>query len=135
MHELNYKLEGDIILVCKTKGYGYVIEGFEEDRKLFYRTCGLERICGYELEINLSLEPAEAKRILDDIVDNLLIGFKLEDCSITSELTGAPVYLKQYKSRYPKFDNEICYRVIFSDENYLLPMHRLCDEVYKAQLD
>lgn len=136
-NEFGYKLTGDIILISKSKNISYAIEGFKnaEKRSIFYRTCGLNKICKHELEINLSLHPTEAQRILNCIVEKILEGVIIDNFLVTSELTNAPVYIKEYKSIYPKYEGEICYRIIFSDENFLLPMEELCDPIYKKQLE
>lgn len=126
------ELNGEIIIT----GKGYVIEGFSEDNKLFYRTVGLKDVCNLELEINLSLEPYESKRILDYIYECIIWeGHVLEDGLVTSNLTGAPILVQKRKAKYPKYENEQCYRIIFSDENLLLPTDENCTEIYKHQLN
>lgn len=135
MEKRSYELKGDVSIVSKVNGFTYVIEGFATDKSLFYRTIGLEDLCGLDLEINLSLHPLEAKRILDCICGNILTGCKLEDGLITSSLTYAPVLIQKRVARYPKKENEVCYRIIFSDEQYLLPTDERCQSPYKEQLD
>lgn len=135
--ESSYKINGDFSMIVKTKGIGYVIEGFKDikNRKIFYRTSGLDRICGLDLEINLSLDPTEARRILDCIVEVISDGFELSDGLITSDLTNAPVLVQEREAKYPNKENEKCYRIIFSDEKFLLPTNKKCNMIYKSQME
>lgn len=131
----SYELKGDLSIISKIGYINYVLEGFVLDNKLFYRTLGLKDICGLELEFNLSLEMTEAKRILDSILISINKGIQLKDDLITSDLTNAPVLIKQIEPKYKYSDYEKVYRVIFSDEHYLLPLDKNCDKTYKNQLD
>ena len=131
----NYSLKGDLSIILRFKNYHYVLEGFKHNRNLCYRTQGLKELCGLELEFNLSLEPTEAKRILDCILNAILSGVKLEDNLVTSELTNAPILVKKMQPKDKYEENEEVYRIVFSDENFLLPEDANCSYPYKNQLN
>lgn len=131
----NYNLKGDLSIVSRFGDCHYILEAFKHDRSLCYRTQGLKELCGLELEFNLSLELNEANRILDCILRAILMGVKLEDNLVTSELTNAPVLIKKMQPKDNYEENEEVYRIVFSDENYLLPMDENCSYLYKKQLD
>lgn len=130
-----YNLKGDISFFLRRRNHMYVLEGFKNDKKLVYRTLGLKDVCGLELEFNLSLEISEAKRILHFILQAIENGIKLEDNLITSKLTNAPVLVKKITPINKYFQDEKVFRIILSDENYLLPSDKNCDIRYKFQLD
>lgn len=130
-----YNLKGDISFFLRRRNHMYVLEGFKNDKKLVYRTLGLKDVCGLELEFNISLEISEAKRILHFILQAIENGIELEDNLITSKLTNAPVLVKKITPINKYFQGEKVYRIILSDENYLLPSDKNCDIKYKNQID
>lgn len=130
-----YQLKGKYNIIRKYGNITVCIQMFQEVKNIFYEISGLEHIIGYDLEINLSLEPSEIERLLPVIISKVLEKeIKLVDDLITTELTGAPV---QVKILTPKTDlgvNKKVARLIFSDERFLLPHDKDCNEVYKLQL-
>lgn len=124
-----------IILVGGIPGHKYILQGYTEDNKLFYRTTGLSDLCGLDLEINLSVAPLEARRVIDYICHSVEDGAVIKDGIITTALTGAIVLIEKRKAKYPVSNNEECYRIILSDEAFLLPIDEDCNEAYKHQME
>lgn len=131
---MNYELKGDLSIVSVLGTHHYILEGFIKDRNISYRTLGLKDFCGLDLEFNLSLQPSEAKRILDFILNSISLGIELKDNLITSDLTNAPVLVKKMKPINGYEKNEFVYRIIFSDEEFRLPTDERCSIPYKNQL-
>lgn len=119
---------GDITMVCGS----YIIEGFfnEETRSVSYETQGLKDEIGIDLQISLSLDPREAHRLIPEIAYNIKNKVKLKDELITSDLTGAPVQIKFVES---KITEDLVAKIIFSDENFLLPFEEGCSKAYINQ--
>lgn len=136
MSKIEIKLKGQENIIRK---YGNIVVGiqvFSEDRNLYYEIAGLESIIGYDLEITLSIAPEEVDRLLPEIIYNIIEKkIKLVNELITSELTGAPVLVQIREPKIDLGDNKPVARLIFSDENFLLPYDEDCHEGFKTQIN
>ena len=130
-----YELKGDFIIQVKICGINCIVEAFEEEKGLHYRTLGLKDLCGDEVEFHLSLDPSEVVRLLNHICNKVKDGFKLVDNDINSELTGAKVKVLHRNARYSYEENEKCFRIVFSDENFKLPDEDRCNREYINQYE
>lgn len=128
-----FNITGDVSELVR-RPIPYLIEGFIIDKRLCYRTQGLKNLCGLELELNMHTHPAEASRIIKHIIKEIKYVDRLYDGLVTSELTGAPVLIKEVIPKTILLDNEKVYRIILSDEDFILPTQEECDERYKFQL-
>lgn len=134
MKEINIKATGDLTIVKNYCGITTIIQVFKENRNLSYIISGLESVIGYDLEIKLRLDISEIDRLLPEIIYNILKKkILLNDGLVTSELTGAPVLIQLRTPNHNLTEDKILARIIFSDENFLLPYDEGCQEIFKLQ--
>lgn len=84
--------------------------------------------CKYTFEIKLNITLEEVKRMMPGIISIVMLNeIELYDGLITSEITGSPIEIMTIK--------ENLVRIIFSDQNSLLPKDPECQKEYSKQYE
>lgn len=131
------EMDGNLNLITELCGNPIVVQRFiVNENELVYEISGLHILIGYNLEIYLNIDMKEVLRLLPIIVGNIVNGnIILEDGIVTSDITGAPIQIMINKPKVNLGNDDKCVaRLIFSDENYLLPTDSRCHAAFKNQI-
>lgn len=100
---------------------------------LVYFTKGAAQYCGLEIELKISLEPNQAK----DIIDGIVAYCKINQCELDEfikiKLYNRDIFFKKMKSLSEK--GKDAWRIVLPDNYGNLPDDLMCNPDFKKQID